>query len=82
MKKLLWDLPRNVVYYKHSEALDCFCPDKPNQYDTAEGILLGFGYRIIFKEEHPFQITEAIIENPQTGEIKHIDYQLLKNSIK
>ncbi|GHV02012.1 hypothetical protein FACS1894159_10520 [Bacteroidia bacterium] len=72
------DQNKKVEYYTQKEAIDGFYPDKPNQYDTTKGVLLGFGHIIKYIDGKPYQITEAIIEDPNTKWISHIDYQLLK----
>jgi len=73
--------PRKVVYHLHIESIDGHYPDMPNQYETAEGFLLDFAHRVIYENGKPYQITEAVIENPETHEIKRIDYRLLKQFI-
>jgi len=72
------NIQRKVAYFLHYEALDGIYLDMPNQYETAEGFLLTFAHNVRYVDEKPFQITEAVIENLETHEIKCIDYRLLK----
>ena len=72
---------RKVVYHTKLEALDGFDPEVPNQNETAEGLFVGLSSRIQCVDGKPFQITEALIEDPQTHEIKRIDYRLLKEFV-
>ena len=73
---------RKVEYYLHGEAQDGVYLDMPNQYETAEGILHEFAGSIKEIDGKPFQVTEAIIEDPETGDVKYIDYRLIKRFVK
>ena len=44
--QIIMSINRRVEYYLHVEAQDGVYPDMPNQYETAEGILLGFANSI------------------------------------
>lgn len=76
--QIIMDINRRVKYYLHGEAQDGVYQDLPNQYETAEGIFHGLGNSIRFIDGKPFQVSEAIIEDPETHEIKIIDYRLIK----
>jgi hypothetical protein len=69
-------MARTVIYYKHPEALDGFYPDMKDQYKTDEGLFIGLAYRIQNKDNLPMQVTYALIEDPQTHKIIHVDPQL------
>lgn len=69
---------RRVKYYLHGEAQDGVYPDMPNQYETAEGVLLEFANSTREIDSKAFQVTEAIIEDLKTHEVKTIDYHLIK----
>lgn len=73
---------RKVEYYLHGEAQDGVYQDMPNQYETAEGILHEFTGSIKEIDGKPFQVTEAIIEDPETGDVKYVDYRLIKRFVK
>ena len=73
---------RRVKYYLHGEAQDGVYPDLPNQYEMAEGILIEFANSIKEIDGKPLQVTEAIVEAPETYEIKHIDYRLVKQFVE
>ena len=64
---------RRVKYYLHGEAQDGVYPYLPNQYETAEGVLIEFANSIKEIDGKSFQVTEAIIEDIETPEIKLID---------
>ena len=73
---------RRVKYYLHGEAQDGVYPDLPNQYEMAEGILIEFANSIKEIDGKPLQVTEAIVEDHETYEIKHIDYRLVKQFVE
>ncbi len=74
------ELNRQVAYYVRSENDRAeYDPDMEGQYDENEGLLVSFAHKVQWIDGRPFQITEAVIEDLQTGEIKHIDYNQLKN---
>ena len=54
----------------------------PNQYETTEGVLIEFANSIKEIDGKSFQVTEAIIEDPETHEINHIDYRLVKQFVE
>ena len=49
--------------------------DNPHQYDTDEGYFIGLAHDVVSGEQRTF----AIIENPETKDIFHIDFKLLKS---
>ena len=71
--------PRLVEYFLSEGALDGSLFDDPHQYDTEQGLLLCFAEQIHFINEQPFQETIAIIEDPETREIKKVRVSLLKH---
>lgn len=73
---------RKVEYYLNGEAQDGVYPDMPNQYETAEGILHEFAGSIKEVDGDAFQVTDAIIEDPVTGEVKCVDYRLIKRFVE
>lgn len=53
----------------------------PNQYDTAVGILHEFAASIKEVDGKAFQVTDAIIEDPENGDVKCVDYRLIKRFV-
>lgn len=80
--QIIMSINRRVKYYLHGEAQDGVYPDMPNQYETTEGVLIEFANSIKEIDGKPFQLTEAIIEDPETHEINHIDYRLVKQFVE
>lgn len=72
---------RKVEYYLHGEAQDGVYPDMSNQYDTAVGILHEFAGSIKEVDGKAFQVTDAIIEDPENGDVKCVDYRLIKRFV-
>ena len=80
--QIIMSINRRVKYYLHGEAQDGVYPYLPNQYETAEGVLIEFANSIKEIDGKSFQVTEAIIEDIETHEIKLIDYRLLKQFVE
>ena len=70
-----------IEYYLSLAALDGIDTDNPHQYDTEVGILVEFVETLVWIDEKPFIITNALVENPETGDVKLVDCQLLKRFI-
>ena len=73
---------KKVIYYLHPEAQDGFYPDMPDQYETAEGILIGFEERTSIIDGKAVQYTVAKIKDIATEEIKIIEVELIKEYVK
>lgn len=70
---------RKVKYYVHFEALDGFDETLDEQFEEDEGILIDIVHSSIAGNDGPIPISEVLIEDIKTHEIKHIDsHQLIK----
>lgn len=66
--------PRTVEYYINKSATSGENTLDPEQFKTKQGVLHGFGHRITHLNGQPMQITDAIIEDPETHEFRYIEY--------
>ena len=70
-----------VEYYISLDALDGIDTNNAHQYDTNTGILIKFIETVAWLDEKPFQVTKALIENAESGDVHLIDPQLIKRFV-
>lgn len=67
---------RRVRYYVNFEAIDGF-NDDDEQCLEAEGNLLSIVHRVVSQDESNYPVSEVLIEDLESHDIKTIDYRQL-----
>ena len=70
-----------IEYYNSIAALDGIDTDNPHQFDSSIGYLIDLVQTVQWFDEKPYPVTQALVENLDTGELSLIDCKLLKKHV-